>query len=314
MKKKVLVLGGGTGLSNLLKGLKQFPIDITAVVSVSDDGKSTGKLRKEFDIPAVGDIRRVLLSLSETEPLFEKLWNYRFQKSSALEGHTVGNLLLTAMIDINGNISSGMESLGKVLNLKGTVLPFTEDNVTLVAKMDDENIVEGEEKITKYNGKIKDIFYKENPNVNPSVIEAIKEADLIILSMGSLYTSILPNLIGDKIKEVISKSDARIMYICNMMTQPGETDKYTVGDHIEVCNKYLGKNIDVVLINNGEISKEIEEKYLTMEQKDPVKIDKENLKKFNIDCIENDYVSIDDGVLRHNVDKLALDIYTYLVK
>lgn len=314
MKKKVLVLGGGTGLSTLLKGLKQFPIDITAVVSVSDDGKSTGKLRKEFDIPAVGDIRRVLLSLSETEPLFEKLWNYRFEESSTLEGHTVGNLLLTAMIDINGNMSSGMESLGKVLNLKGTVLPFTEDSVTLVAKMKDETIVEGEEEITKYNGQIKDVFYKEKPNVNPSVIEALKEADLIILSMGSLYTSILPNLLGEQIKEAIFKSTAKIMYICNMMTQPGETDKYTVGNHIEVCNKYLGKNIDVVLVNNGEISKEIEEKYLTMEQKDPVKIDKENLKSLNIECIENDYVSIEDGVLRHNVDKLALDIYTYLVK
>ena len=314
MKKKVLVLGGGTGLSTLLKGLKQFPIDITAVVSVSDDGKSTGKLRKEFDIPAVGDIRRVLLSLSETEPLFEKLWNYRFEESSTLEGHTVGNLLLTAMIDINGNMSSGMESLGKVLNLKGTVLPFTEDSVTLVAKMKDEAIVEGEEEITKYNGQIKDVFYKEKPNVNPSVIEALKEADLIILSMGSLYTSILPNLLGEQIKEAIFKSTAKIMYICNMMTQPGETDKYTVCNHIEVCNKYLGKNIDVVLVNNGEISKEIEEKYLTMEQKDPVKIDKENLKSLNIECIENDYVSIEDGVLRHNVDKLALDIYTYLVK
>lgn len=314
MKKKVLVLGGGTGLSTLLKGLKQFPIDITAVVSVSDDGKSTGKLRKEFHIPAVGDVRRVLLSLSETEPLFEKLWNYRFDESSTLDGHTIGNLLLTAMIDINGNMSSGMESLGKVLNLKGTVLPFTEDDVTLVANMYDESTIEGEENITKYNGQIKDIFYKENPNVNPSVLESISEADLIILSMGSLYTSILPNLLGNQMKNAIKESRAKIMYICNMMTQPGETDKYTVSDHIKVCNKYLGKKLDVVLINNGEISKEIQEKYSTMEQKDPVKIDEENLKKIKIESIMNDYVSIEDDVLRHNVDKLALDIYTYLVK
>lgn len=314
MKKKVLVFGGGTGLSTLLKGLKQFPIDITAVVSVSDDGRSTGKLRREFDIPAVGDVRRVLLSLSETEPLFEKLWNYRFEESSTLDGHTVGNLLLTAMIDINGNMSSGMESLGKVLNLKGTVLPFTEDNVTLVAEMDDGKIIEGEEKITKYNGKISDISYKESLNVNPSVLEAVNEADLIILSMGSLYTSILPNLIGDQIKNAISTCNAKIMYTCNMMTQPGETDKYTVGNHIKVLNKYLGKDVDVVLINNGEISNEIQEKYLTMEQKDPVKIDEENLKKLNVESIMNDYVKIEEGSLRHNVDKLALDIYTYLVR
>ena len=314
MKKKVIVFGGGTGLSTLLKGLKQFPIDITAVVSVSDDGRSTGKLRKEFDIPAVGDVRRVLLSLSETEPLFEKLWNYRFEESSTLVGHTVGNLLLTAMIDINGNMSSGMESLGKVLNLKGTVLPFTEDNVTLVAKMEDGTIIEGEEKITKYNGKISDISYKEILNVNPSVLEAVKEADLIILSMGSLYTSILPNLIGDQIKEAISTSNAKIMYTCNMMTQPGETDKYTVGNHIQVLNKYLGKNVDVVLVNNGEINSEIQEKYLTMEQKDPVKIDEEILNNLNVESIMSDYVKIEDGTLRHNVDKLALDIYTYLVR
>ena len=314
MKKKVLVLGGGTGLSTLLKGLKQFPIDITAVVSVSDDGKSTGKLRKEFNIPAVGDIRRVLLSLSETEPLFEKLWNYRFEETSTLEGHTVGNLLLTAMIDINGNMSSGMESLGKVLNLKCTVLPYTEDSVTLVGEMEDGTIVEGEESITMYNGQIKDISYKEEVNVNPSVLDAVKEADLIILSMGSLYTSILPNLLGKQIKKAISESNARIIYTCNMMTQPGETDRYTVSKHIEVCNKYLGRKLDAILVNNGEINQEIIEKYSTMEQKDPVKIDEENIEKLDIECIQNDYVSIEEGVLRHNVDKIALDIYTYLVK
>jgi len=314
MKKKVLVLGGGTGLSTLLKGLKQFPIDITAVVSVSDDGKSTGKLRKEFNIPAVGDIRRVILALSETEPLFEKLWNYRFEETSTLEGHTVGNLLLTAMIDINGNISSGMESLGNVLNLKGTVLPFTEDNVTLVGEMEDGTIIEGEHNITFYNGKVKDVFYKEEVNVNSSVLEAIKESDLIILSMGSLYTSILPNLIGEQIKEAIKNSNAKIMYVCNMMTQPGETDKYSVSKHIEVCNKYLGKPLNAVLINTGEVSEEILEKYLVEEQKDPVEYDEEKVKKFNVECIENDYVSIEEGTLRHNVDKLALDIYTYLIK
>lgn len=314
MKKKVLVLGGGTGLSTLLKGLKQFPIDITAVVSVSDDGKSTGKLRKEFNIPAVGDIRRVILSLSETEPLFEKLWNYRFEETSTLEGHTVGNLLLTAMIDINGNISSGMESLGKVLNLKGTVLPFTEENVTLVGEMEDGSIIEGEHHITDYNGKINDVFYKEEVNVNPSVLESIKEADLIILSMGSLYTSILPNLIGNQIKEAIKNCSAKTMYVCNMMTQPGETDKYTVSKHIEVCNKYIGKNLDAILVNTGEINKEIIEKYLVQEQKDPVFYDKEKVKELGIECIENDYVSIEEGSLRHNVDKLALDIYTYLIK
>ena len=139
--KNVVVLGGGTGLSVLLRGLKLFPINITAVVSVADDGASTGRLREEFNTPAVGDIRRVIISLSETEPLFEKLWNYRFDTNSSLEGHTVGNSLLTAMIEINGNMSTGIEDLGRVLNLKGTVLPFTEDNVTLMAEMSDGKII-----------------------------------------------------------------------------------------------------------------------------------------------------------------------------
>lgn len=314
MQKKVLVLGGGNGLSTLLKGLKQFPIDITAVVSVSDDGKSTGKLRKEFQIPAVGDIRRALLSLSETEPLFEQLWNYRFSPDSTLQGHTIGNLILTAMININGNLSNGLESLGKVLNIKGTVLPFTEDNVVLMAKMKDGKIIEGEAEITNYAGQIDTIFYNKSPRVNPSVLQAVNEADLIILSMGSLYTSILPNLISEEMIRSIQDSKAKIIYICNMLTQPGETDKYTVSKHIEVCNRYLHKNLDAVIVNNGLITPEIQKKYSTMEQKDPVIIDTENINKMNVECIMNDYVSTQDDILRHNIDKLALDIYTYLVR
>ena len=152
--KKVVVLGGGTGQSTLLSGLKMFPIDITSVVSVCDDGSSTGRLREEFNTVAVGDIRRVLVSLSETEPLIEELMNYRFDTTSDLNGHTVGNLLLTALSSISGNISDGIESLSKVFNLKGKVLPLTEDNVTLVAKMKDGKIITGEHNITEYKGKI----------------------------------------------------------------------------------------------------------------------------------------------------------------
>lgn len=162
MNKKVVVLGGGTGMSTLLKGLKQFPIDITAVVSVCDDGKSTGRLREEFNIIAVGDIRKVLISLSETEPLVKDLLNYRFKTTSDLNGHPVGNLLLTALTDISGNISDGIESLGKVLNLKGRVLPLTEDNVTLIAEMTNGDVIEGEHNITKDKGIVKKIYYKKN--------------------------------------------------------------------------------------------------------------------------------------------------------
>ncbi len=311
MNKKVVVLGGGTGMSTLLKGLKQFPIDITAVVSVCDDGKSTGRLREEFNIIAVGDIRKVLISLSETEPLVKDLLNYRFKTTSDLNGHPVGNLLLTALTDISGNISDGIESLGKVLNLKGRVLPLTEDNVTLIAEMTNGDVIEGEHNITKDKGIVKKIYYKEKPIVNPLVIEAIKEADLVILSMGSLYTSIIPNLLCDDVLKTLETSNKEIMYICNMVTQPGETDNFKVSDHVNTINKYLGKrNIDVVVANNGKIDDEIAQKYSTEEQKDPVILDKQNISS---KIIENDYTIIDNKMIRHKIDSLALDIFGYLI-
>ena len=158
MNKKVVVLGGGTGMSNLLSGLKQYPLDITAIVTVCDDGKSTGILREEFNIPAVGDIRRVLVALSETEPLVMELFNYRFNTTSDLDGHTVGNLLLTASSEITGNLSDGIEALGKVLNLKGKVVPLTEDNVVLMADLEDGRVIEGEHNITQAKGKIKKVI------------------------------------------------------------------------------------------------------------------------------------------------------------
>lgn len=313
MNKKVVVLGGGTGLSTLLRGLKQFPLDITAIVSVCDDGQSTGVLRKEFNIPAVGDIRRVIVSLSETEPLIEKLLNYRFSTSSDLNNHTVGNLLLTALANISGNMSDGIESLGKVLNLKGKVLPLTEDNVILMGQMEDDSIVEGEHNITQDKRKIKKVFYKEEPVVNPSAIKAIKEADLIILSMGSLFTSIIPNLICEDMKKAIDESRAKVMYVCNMTTQPGETDDFKVSDHVRLLNEYLGKKkVNIVVANTGKIDQNIVDKYSTLEQKDPVILDKENIPK-DIQIISSDFVSLETGVIRHNVIKLSSYIFSSLL-
>lgn len=301
-------------MSSLLRGLKQFPFDITAVVSVCDDGASTGRLRKEFNIPAVGDIRKVLISLSETEPLFEKLLDYRFNTTSDLDGHAVGNLLLTAMANISGNMSDGIESIGKILNLKGNVLPLTEDNVTLVAQMKDGKVIEGEHNITEYHGNIEKIYYKSTPVVNNKVLEAIKKADLIILSMGSIYTSILPNLLCEKVISQIDKSTSKLMYVCNMMTQPGETDRLSVSEHVKILNKYLGNHkVDVVVANNGSISNQMKNKYATLEQKDPVVIDYENLYKLNVDLIEDDFVNVDSDILRHNAVKLALRIFSYLI-
>lgn len=313
--KKVVILGGGTGMSTLLSGLKYFPIEITSIVSVCDDGSSTGRLRKEFNQPAMGDIRKVLVSLSETEPLVEELLNYRFKTTSDLNGHTVGNLLLTAMKNITGNLSDGIESLSKILNLKGTVLPLTEDNVTLIGKMEDDTIIIGEHNITETNKKIKEVYYETEPIINSNALKAIEEADLIIISMGSIYTSILPNLICRDIIKKLDISSKKIMYVCNMVTQPGETDNLSVSDHVKILNNYLGKHkIDVVIANNGKIEKEVAEKYATLEQKDPVIVDQENIDNMNIELILNNYVTIKNEVIRHNIEKLALDIYSYLIR
>ena len=309
--KKVTLFGGGTGLSTLLKGLKEFPININAVVSVCDDGKSTGKLRKEFNIPAMGDIRRVMISLAETEPLMEKLLDYRFETNSDLNQHTVGNLLLTAASQITGNLSDGIRTISNVLNLKGKVIPFSEDNINLIGEMENGEIVVGESEITSFPSKVKRVYYKTEPIVCDDVISSISSSDLIILSMGSLFTSILPNLLSKSVIDAIDNSNAKILYVCNMMSQPGETDNFKVSDHINIINNYLGnKKIDTVVVNNGKIDDELKEKYSSLEQKDEVLLDRENIK---CNIIENDYVSIDDGVIRHNVEKLSLDIYSYLL-
>lgn len=315
MKRKVVVLGGGTGSSTLLRGLKEFPIDLTAIVSVCDDGNSTGVLREEFSIPAVGDIRRVLVALSETEPLVMELFNYRFKTTSDLDGHTVGNLLLTASSEITGNLSDGIEALSRVFNLKGKVVPLTEENVVLMGEMEDGTIIEGEHHITENRQAIKRVYYKENPRPTKEAVGALEEADLIILSMGSLFTSIIPNLICDEITEAIDKSRGKIMYVCNMVTQPGETEGFCVSDHIRLLNQYLGKRkIDVVIANSGKIDEEMARRYESLEQKDPVKLDEEATKTLVDTLLSDDYVIVKNNLLRHNVLKLGMHIFGYLLE
>lgn len=311
---RVAVLGGGTGMSQLLRGLKKLPFDISAIVSVCDDGSSTGRLREEFHTPAVGDIRKVLISLSENEEKIKRLFDYRFNTSSDLDGHALGNLLLTGAAEITGNVSGGIELVNSLLKLKGKVIPLTEDNVTLMGKMNSGKVVMGEHHITEDDGKIKAVYYKETPEVNPDVLKAIRHADVIILSMGSLFTSIIPNLLCKEVRKEIDNSKAKLMYVCNIMTQPGETDDFKVSDHVKLLNSYLGKHkIDTVILNNGKIDADIVKNYETTEQKDLVEMDYENLEKMNLDIIDNDYIMIDNGMIRHNTLRVAIDILSYLL-
>ena len=312
MDKNIVVLGGGTGQSVLLKGLKRFPFNITAVVSVSDDGKSSGKIRKELNVPAVGDVRSVLISLSETEDIVEKMINYRFKSNGDLDGHSLGNLLLAGLTDIYGNLSNAVLQISKILNLKGEVLPLTNDNVVLIGKMSDGSVIEGEHNITLSDKKIERIYYKVNPRVNKTVIKRIKDADAIILSMGSVYTSIIPHLLCKDVIKAIDSSRAKIMYVCNVMTQPGETDGFTASDHINLLNSYLGKRkIDTVITNSKKISKKTQKIYETLEQKDLVEIDSKNI---NIEHINKPLIKVENDVIRHDNIKLALEIMNILVK
>lgn len=303
------------GTSSVLRGLKYFPIDITAVITVSDNGSSTGRLRKEFSTPAVGDVRHVLSSLSTLPDEIKDIMERRLSTYSELNGHALGNLILTSLLKETNSFKTSIEYLSKLLHVEHTVLPLSEDCLTLMGETTNGKIIEGEENITKANKEYKRIFYKEEPHVFPEVFEKIKEADLIILSMGSLYTSVMPHLICQDVVKAINSSKANVMYICNAMTQPGETDNFTVNDHVQTLEKYLGKNsIDVVIATTNNTDEELLHKYASEEQKDPVIIDYENIIKENYELLEGDLLTTSDGTIKHDSLKLSSIIFSYLMR
>ena len=312
--KKVVIFGGGSGLSQILKGLKLFPVEVTAVVSVFDNGKSSGRLRKDYNIPAVGDISKVLLSMSNCDDDLKELMNYRFTKSKSLGNHSIKNLLLTALLDIKGNFESSIPVLEKILNVQGKVLPISEDNVDLVGITKNNKRLVGEEQITKSKEKIKRIEYSNEIEINPQVLNAVKKADLIIFSSGSLFTSIIPHLISKKLNMAINRSKAKTMYICNLFTQPGETDGFKVSNHIKLLESYLGKNsIDIVVANDAKMNSKLVKKYETEEQKDQVILDKEILDKMKVLVISDKLYKIESNVYRHDSLKTAYLIFSYLM-
>ena len=316
--KKVIVFGGGTGLSCLLSGLKLFPVEVTTVITVSDNGSSTGVLKQEFDIPAVGDVGKVLLAMANVDDDFVKLLRYRFNREgSSLDNHPVRNILLTALIDLKGNLTEATRYMSKILQIKGEVLPLTEERVELVGRDESGNPeFYGEEDVSQNIRSISSLSYDHDIHIGNRVCQKIADADLIIFSPGSLYTSILPHLIVEDIVEEIRRAPAPIMYVSNLVTQPGETDGYNVSDHLAVLNRYLkGRKIDIVLANNAEIDTEITEKYLVTENKTLVELDRDLVEQQGAKIMEGDIFELDeDGRIRHNALRTAYMIFSYLME
>lgn len=312
--KKVVVFGGGTGISCLLSGLKLFPLDVTAVITVSDNGSSTGVLKRELDIPAVGDVGKVLLAMANVDDDFVSLLRYRFNKEGSLYNHPVRNILLAALIDLKGNLTEATRYMAELLNIKGTVLPLTEEKVELVGKNKNQEFF-GEEEVSANMRYIRRLDYDHSIHVVDEVTDKIAEADLIIFSPGSLYTSILPHLLAQEVCEALEKSKAPILYVCNLVSQPGETDGYTVGDHIKALNRYLkGRHVDVVVANNQEIDPQIRETYLTKENKRVITLDPERIGKLGAKIIQDNIFCIDEvGSIRHDALKTAFLIFSYLM-
>ncbi len=315
MNKKVVVFGGGTGISFLVRGLKEFPVDITSVIAVSDNGSSTGKLREEFFMPAMGDIRKVIVNSSNANDKLKDLLEYRFDTYTDLDGHPIGNLIMVAMYNMTGSLKESIKVLSDLLDVRHKILPLSEDYLTLTGETVDGDIIKGEEAVGLEARKFKKLYYDEEIHVDKEIISEISSADLLIFSIGSLYTSIIPHLLSKDIIKAIDDSKARILYTCNAVDQPYETEDYTVGDHIENINKYLGKRkIDAVIVADTKLPKNILDKYISSENKKIVEIDKEKIKDLNCKLIKKDMLVIEDGYIRHDSLKLATAIFYYLMR
>lgn len=311
--KKIVIFGGGTGISAILSGLKLFPVDVTAVIAVSDDGSSTGVLKEELDIPAVGDLGKVLLSMANVDDDFIDLLGYRFTKTGSLQNHPVRNILMAALIDLKGSLTEAAKYMGHILRVRGTVLPLTEEKVELIGHGKGGDYL-GEVAVGQNIRDIDYITYDHPIKVTAEVVEKVLNADLIILSSGSLYTSIIPHLLSPTVRDALAASKAPIMYIANLVTQPGETDGYSVSDHIKVLNRYLGdRKVDVVLANSGKVSAEISDRYRDKENKYLVDLDSAEVKALGASIISDDVIRIEKGTLVHDEIKTAYLVFSSLM-
>ena len=312
MKKlKIVLIGGGTGLSVLARGLRNYPIDITAIVTVADDGGSTGVIRNEMDIPAPGDIRNVIAALSDAEPIIQDLFQYRFE-ANQIGGHSLGNLLLAALTNIENDFGHAVKELSKILNIKGKVIPSTNTSVKLNAVFKDGEIVSGESSIPKRNKQIERV-YLEPSDVKPmdEAVQAIKEADLIVLGPGSLYTSVISNLCVNGIQKALFDTDAPKLYVANVMTHPGETNGYDVLDHINAIHKHAGKDFIKYVICNTQLYDEAVLAHYKKQNAEPVAAHYDMLtaKGLKVITASNLIEVSKDYRVRHNNEVLAKLIY-----
>ena len=302
---KVVAIGGGTGLSVMLRGLKEYPLHLTAIVTVADDGGSSGRLRSELKIPPPGDIRNVLIALADTEPLLERMLQYRFKNGDGLAGHNLGNLFLAAMKEITGDFVTAIKEMSRVLAVRGQVLPASEEDVVLKAEMADGSVVVGESIIPLQGRRIKRVFL-DPPRPKPlaAALRAIKEADAIVIGPGSLYTSILPNLLVSGMTDAIRKSNALKMFVCNVMTQPGETDGFTASDHLKAIHDHVGEGLfHCVLANNCEPPDRVARQY-RKKGAVAVRLDSDRIKQYGYDVIADNFLQYETYV-RHDTGRLS---------
>lgn len=306
---KIVAIGGGTGLSTMLRGLKAYSTNITALVTVADDGGGSGVLRQDLGMLPPGDIRNCILALADTEPIMEKLLQYRFQ-DGILKGQSFGNLFLAAMDGISSSFEEAVRKMSDVLAVTGSVLPITLDDVQLCAELEDGFIICGESRIGKHNtfhpGRIKRVYLEpQNAKALQDALDSIAEADVLVMGPGSLYTSIIPNLLVDGVCDAIRKSNAIKIYVCNVMTQPGETDSYTVHDHIKAIEKHSYTGIvDYCIVNTADIPEDLKRNYAN-DGAETVKVDCNEIYKAGVNIIQGDFVSVKNNLVRHDALKLA---------
>lgn len=314
-EKRVVVFGGGTGLSNILRGLKQYPIELTAIVTVADDGGSSGRLFDQYDIPPPGDIRQVMAALSDVEPLIEKMFQYRFEGADDLKGHSLGNLMLAALTTITGDFARAVEQMGVVLNIKGKVLPAANQRITLHAELEDGSIITGESKIPLYGRRIRNVFISpQDVQPLPETASVITDADLIVFGPGSLYTSILPTILVKDIRDAVLESRAKKVYVSNLTTQRGETYRYTASEHVQALYDHAGSPfLDAVLVNNSEVFKRA---YGIGDGEEPwlVENDLEHLQALVPEVFVQDIATIRNGTIIHKSDDVADVLMRYMEK